>query len=442
MRSSNPLDPGDDMRDAQLVDIPLESLTSFPGNPRRGNIQAIAESLQENGQYRPIVVRRETGEVLAGNHVLEAARQLGWSTIRIVYLAGVDDDRAKRIVLADNRTADLGRYDDEALAFLLESINGDLAGTGYDDEALASLLAKLAPQQALTPPDEIPPLPTDPISRLGDVWTLAGNRLIVGDSTDPLVIAAALDGATADLLLTDPPYNVAYTGGTASKLTIANDDMDATSFQGFLTAAFAPAIESLRAGGGIYIFYSTMSAPQFRAALAAGGGRYAQDLVWVKSSPTFGRADYRWQFEPILYGWRPGAAHRWFGGRRQSGVIDDNPADIATLSRERLEELLAQAYDGSDVLRFPKPVRNSDHPTAKPVDLIARLIDNSTAPGNIVLDTFAGSGSTLIAAHQTRRRAALVELDERYADVILRRWQMHTGELPERDGRPVDFTRS
>lgn len=268
------------------------------------------------------------------------------------------------------------------------------------------------PPAANTDVDDIPEPPTyEPVTKVGDQWDLGPHRLVIGDSCDPAVIAAAVGEKPADLLVTDPPYNVAYEGKTKARLEIKNDSMTATAFLNFLHQALAAAHARIGSGGGgCYIFYASAEGPTFRAAMELAGWRYAQDLVWIKDRFVLSRQDYHWQHEPILYGWKPGAAHRWYGGFTPTTTIHE-----------------------------ARPSRNEDHPTSKPVKLIGRLIENSSRAGDTVLDPFGGSGSTLIAAHATRRRCATVELDPRYGDVIARRWQAHAGVLPVKDGTAVDF---
>jgi site-specific DNA-methyltransferase (adenine-specific) len=424
----------------QVVSIPLADLQLHPRNPRRGDVEAIAESLEQHQLYRPIVVQQSTRHVLVGNHTYRAATHLGWQVIDAVVL-DVDDVEATRIMLVDNRTSDLGTYDDGVLAGLLRDLP-DLIGTGYNEAALDEILDRIEaaePAESLTDPDDAPGAPADPISRPGDVWLLGPHRLVVGDSTDRAVVARAANGRKVDLLFTDPPYGVAYTGGTKDKLTIQNDDLDEEALGEFLTQAFAAARAVMAPGAAYYICSpaGNLELP-FRVGLKAVDLPLRQVLVWLKDRFTLGRQDYQWQHESMLYGWRPGgeppvpphfdlehdtilygwregAGHTWHGGRKQTTVWS-----------------------------IPRPSRNDVHPTMKPVALVERAIENSTAKGGLVLDTFGGSGSTLIAAHRTGRVAALVELDLRYADVICRRFQEHTGVVPrrERDGdlQPVEVS--
>lgn len=242
------------------------------------------------------------------------------------------------------------------------------------------------------------------------------------------------------MLVTDPPYNVAYEGGTQDKLSIANDSMGKTAFGAFLADAFSAAAANVAPGGAAYVFYASVEAVNFRAGFEAAGWLYKQDLIWVKDRFVLSRQDYHWQHEPILYGWKPGAAHRWYGGFTPATVVDDQRRDPSKMTKAELLAIVKDAYAMTTAIREPRPARNADHPTSKPVSLLARLITNSSAPGDLVLDPFGGSGSTLIAAHASRRRCATVELDPRYADVIARRYQSHTGVLPiNTAGQTVDF---
>ena len=423
--------------------VAVDTLVPYGANPRRGDVSKIAESLSVNGQYRPIVVREQTREVLAGNHTLAAAKSLGWDSIAATFVS-CDDEQAKRIVLVDNRSNDVAGYDNAELLDLLRSLEEGLEGTGFDAGSLAELerLVREAevPPEPLTDPDYVPPSPRVPVSEPGDVWELGVHRLVVGDGTDPEVVAKAMGGALADAYISDPPYNVAYQGGTADALQIENDDMGADEFRSFLGALFCAAYAHTRAGAPVYIFHADTEGVAFRQSLVDAGWLLKQVLVWVKNSLVLGRQDHHWQHEPILYGWKPGAGHSWYGGRKLTTVIDDQ-LDLDLLSRDEIQEILAALLAESTVIRADKPARNAEHPTMKPVALIAQLLSRSTRIGDLVLDTCAGSGSLLIACHGLSRRAALTELDPRYADVICRRFQEHTGTLPRRDGVEHDFTR-
>ncbi len=413
-----------------VTDFAVDDLVLFHRNPRRGDVRAIAASLERQGQYRPLVVNvgsltGRRNEILAGNHTFLAACSLGWASVQATTV-DVDDEAAHRIVLADNRLADLGVYDDEDLAAAMVAA-GDLDGTGYSDSDLAELLAELSTPVSLTDPDDVPDLPdeSETISRVGDVWELGPSRLLVGSSGDLDAVRAAASGAEISCVWTDPPYGVSYVGGTG--LTIANDGADEAV--AVAIAFLEVAAELCRPGAPFYVAHSDVLRLPLQAAMERLGIRYRQTLMWVKDRFVLSRADYHYQsepiaegelerdYEPLAYGFLPGGegrlgrgGPRWYGDNRSSTVFD-----------------------------VKRPTRSSVHPTMKPVELVERMLVNSCPPGGWVMDGFAGSGSTLIAAHRLGRRALLVELSPQYADVICRRWQEHSGVIPVRGGVEVDF---
>jgi DNA modification methylase len=410
-----------------VAEVPLTDLKLYPGNARQGDLAALAESLRINGQYRPIVVDQDRMQVLAGNHTLMAAKELGWETIKVSYIAGLTETQARKIVIADNRISDLASYDNAALARLLEALP-DHEGTGYstgDAEALIASLVERAEPAALTDPDAIPETPKKPQSKPGDVWQLGPHRLLVGDAAGDLT--PLMQGDLADLVLTDPPYNVDYQGGTGLK--IQNDKLLTEDFRGLLENAFQRAADHSKAGAGIYVFHADSKRVDFQQAAEQAGWTLRQNLIWVKNSLVLSRQDYHWQHEPILYGWHASGGHSWESDRKQTTVIDDQQ-DITKLNKAELLELLQGIYDRSDCIRYDRPTKSLEHPTMKPVGLLTYLLGNSSQPGDIVLDPFGGSGSTLIACHQQHRVARLVELDPHYADVICRRYWEHTGDQP------------
>lgn len=432
--------PNNPQIDNQIYNVEINTLKEYPNNARIGNTVAISESLKTNGQYRPIVVRKETNEILAGNHTWKAAKVLNWKTIKVTYVENITDEQATKIVLADNRYNEIGGYDSKKLVELLTSIE-DLTGTGYDAEYMIELEKSLLPDAPiqLTDPEETPePEPEKVTSKMGDVWLLGEHRLIVGDATKPEDYQKLTNGIKVDCIITDPPYNVNYEGGTGLK--IKNDHMSDSNFNIFLDKAFTEMLENTKLGGPIYVFHADGSGNSFRNSFIKSGWLLKQVLIWVKNTIVLSRQDYHWQHEPILYGWKPGAAHPYVQDRTQSTVIDDQPK-FADMKKEELIEYLANLYEKSTILRENKPARNAEHPTMKPVSLIKRLIENSSNIGDIILDPFAGSGSTLIAAYGLNRKAYLIEYDPVYADVICKRFQAHTGLLPvlESTGQPHDF---
>lgn len=269
----------------------------------------------------------------------------------------------------------------------------------------------------------------------GDVWLLGKHRLMCGDSTKEADVAKLMGGEQADLLLTDPPYNVDYQGGTKDKMKIANDNMDDVAFVGFLTAAFNCAIQAMRPGAAFYVWHADSKGFEFRTALKEVGLTLRETLIWVKNALVLGRQDYQWRHEPCLYGWKEGAAHYFVDDRSQSTVIEDAGVDYRKLKKDELLKLVLQLTDVSipnTVIYEDKPTKNDIHPTMKPVKLMARLTKNSTKQEQLVLDLFGGSGSTLIACEQINRRCFTMEYDPKYCDAILDRWEKLTGEEAER----------
>lgn len=407
------------MRELKVETFRLEDLHTYHANPRRGDVDAIAESLRKRGQYRPIVVNIGTHashdfEILAGNHTYMAAKKLGWETIQATTV-DVDDEQAAQIVLADNRLADLGGYDDQALADLLSSID-DLEGTGWEQDDVDGLLDALSEEDDDSEVEEVDvPDDAEPRVKRGEVWILGAHRLMCGDSTNKDDVEKLLGGGVADLLITDPPYNVAlgmHNRPSEMKqlhrrtdgLVIANDSWpDDESFINFLTSALGQGIEHMKPGAAFYIWYASSQESNFLEGAKRAGMRIRETLIWSKNTFALGRQDYQWRHEPCLYGWKDGAAHSWYSDRKQTTVLE-----------------------------FDKPSRNAEHPTMKPVPLIGYLMGNSSRKNDLVLDLFGGSGTTMMAAEQLGRRSALMELDEHYCDVILTRWENYTGLKAEK----------
>ncbi|MFI8597708.1 DNA methyltransferase [Rothia koreensis] len=417
--------------------VPVDGLVPYKRNPRRGNTDLIAESLDHNGQYRPIVVRARTNEVLAGNHTLAAAKQLGWEQIAATFV-DCTDDQAARIVLVDNRANDVADYDNEELASLLDEL-GDLDGTGFDEDALAELAEGLDPGETEETPEEIdeaPEVPDEPVTRPGDVWVLGEHRVVCGDATAAEDYEKLMDGGSADCVWTDPPYGVDYTGGTEQALKIQNDGGE--DLEALLVDAFTAMIPACRPGAPVYIAHSDTRRVTFEQAAVEVGILVRQNLIWVKNAMVLGHSDYQYKHEPVLYG-ETGAQQA--GGPHES-AHDPVLYGFAPEGKGRLGRGGPRWYgpnNATTVFEFPKPPANRDHPTMKPVDLIRAMLSNSCRPSGTVLDPFGGSGSTLLAAHLQGGKARLLELDPKYVDVICRRYQDLTGETPTRDGVGHDF---
>ena len=389
----------------KLTTTKITELSLDPSNVRkhgRKNLDAIKASLRKFGQQKPIVVDAK-GIVLAGNGTLAAAQELGWTEIDIIrtQLEGVE---ATAFAIADNRTAELAEWED-SLADVLKALakaDVDLAELGFDENALSKISSDLVGDPEI---DAEPQLDKADELRVkwnvesGQLWQLGEHRLLCGDSTKAFDLEKLMIGEKAALWITDPPYNVAYEGGTG--LTIQNDDMDDSSFRAFLVAAYRAADSVMNEGAVFYVWHADSEGFNFRGAAHDIGWKVRQCLIWVKSSLVMGRQDYQWKHEPCLYGWKEGASHFWASDRKQTTVLE-----------------------------FNKPKRNGEHPTMKPIELFSYQIQNSSKTGDVILDSFGGSGTTLIACEQLKRKARIMELDAKYVAVILQRWADATGKSP------------
>lgn len=374
-----------------------------PANVRKHgekNLGAIKSSLLRFGQQKPIVVDAK-GIVRAGNGTLAALKALGWKEVRIVR-STLEGSEATAYAIADNRTAELAEWDDDALSQTLAALqieNEDLAlATGFDEKDIDALLAPTDVEE-----DEVPEPPVDPITKSGDLWILGDHRVLCGDSTKAEDVGQLMDGKRADLMLTDPPYNVDYTGKTKDALKVDNDCMDDEDFRKFLVDCFNAGFDALKSGASFYVFHADSESYNFRGAIKDCGQTFRQCLIWVKDRLVMGRQDYQWQHEPCLYGWKEGAAHSWYSDRKQTTLLE-----------------------------FNRPTRSEDHPTMKPVVMFSYLIVNSTAPKGLVYDPFLGSGTTLIAAEQLGRKCYGMEISPAYCDVIVKRWETLTGKKATR----------
>lgn len=399
-----------------IVIRPIESLQAYSRNSRThssAQVAQLAASLQEFGWTNPILVDGD-GTVLAGHGRIAAAKSLGMAEVPTISLAHLSEAKRRAYVIADNKLALNAGWDDDILKAELADLRAmgfDLDATGFSGDELLSMIDGVAPHAGKTDEDDVPDAPAAPISKLGDVWLVGDHRVMCGDSTDLASIDKLLAGDKADLLLTDPPYNVDYSGGTAAALKIENDKMTQVAFAAFLAAAFAAFAGALKPGAAFYVWHPDSGGLQFRAACEVAGLQVRQCLVWAKSMFVLGRQDYQWKHEPCLYGWKDGARHRWYGGRKQTTVLE-----------------------------FDKPSRSELHPTMKPVALFERQMCNSTRAGDVVLDGFGGSGTTLIAAEKHSRRARLMELDPKYCDVIVQRWEAFTGRSATLAGADATFS--
>lgn len=385
--------------------VPLDALVPYARNARThspAQVAQLAASIREFGWTNPVLID-ETGGIIAGHGRVLGARELGMDAVPCLRLTGLTDAQKRAYVLADNQLALNAGWDEALLAEELSALGAmefDLGVLGFDADTISELLAGLEPAAVgNSEPDAVPDAPAIPTTQPGDVWLMGRHRVMCGDSRLADSVQALMAGGHADLLVTDPPYNVAYVGKTEDALTIENDAMPDADFRRLIVDCLAAANAVMRPGASFYIWHADTEGFNVRAAAMDVGWKVRQCLIWAKNTLVMGRQDYHWKHEPCLYGWKDGAAHGWYSDRKQSTLLE-----------------------------FDRPTRSADHPTMKPVSLIRYQIDNSSRPGHTVLDLFGGSGTTLIACEMTHRSARLMELDPKYVDVIVRRWQAYTGQ--------------
>lgn len=432
---------------AQVIYRPLSELHELPGNPRtikKDQFEKLKKSLQNNADYfeaRPIILSNRTGQniILAGNQRYKAAKAIGMEQVPTILLEGLTEEREREIVIRDN--VENGDWDMDMLANAWDA--NDLLDWGVELPELQNI-TEIVEDEAPEPELEKPAK-----SKLGEIYQLGNHRLMVGDSTKADQVAALMGGQMADLLVTDPPYNVNY--GSRGKTyqekatqgldyqcgkddrTILNDNMDDQSFRAFLTDAFIAADSVMKQGAGFYIWHSDTEGFNFRTAVRTVSWTLRQCLVWVKDTLVLGRQDYQWIHEPCLYGWKDGAAHYFVDIRTETTVFDDEK-DVEEMTKTELKQAVKLMREASktSIIREPKPSRSEEHPTMKPVKLIARLVGNSSRERERVLDVFGGSGTTMIACEQLGRSCYMMELDPHYADVIIERWEKFTGEKAQK----------
>ena len=395
--------------------VPIGDVIPYARNPRRNEhaVAKVAGSIKEFGFRQPIVVDKDM-VVIVGHTRLLAAQQLGYKKVPVHIADNLTPAQIKGYRIADNRTNEEAEWDEELLALELgdlKDLDFDLDLTGFDPDELEQLLAEEG-SEGLTDDDAVPELQEDAISKPGDMWICGDHRLLCGDSTVLTDVEKALGGALADMVFTDPPYNVNYGATMKDKIrgtnrTIKNDNLG-EDFGKFLYDACVTMLHVCK--GALYICMSTRELHTLYNAFDQAGGKWSDFLVWAKNTFTMGGSDYQRQYEPILYGWKDGSKHFWCGAR-----------------------------DQGNVWFFDKPVVNDLHPTMKPVALVERAIQNSSKSRDIVLDCFGGSGTTMIACEKTGRSARLLELDPKYCDVIVRRWQEFTGQQATLEGNGKTF---
>ena len=379
----------------EIVNKNIEEIKMYENNPRNndGAVEYVANSIKEFGFTVPIVLDKNN-IIVAGHTRYKAAKLLNITEIPCIIADDLSDEQVKAFRLIDNKAAELASWDIDLLNLELENIK-DIDMELFDFQ-ISNILDNVVDDEY-----EVE-LPEDPKTKNGNIYKLGNHYLMCGDSTNAEDVKKLMNNQLADLIVTDPPYNVNYEGKTDNNLKIMNDNMEDNQFYSFLESAFINLYDSIKAGGSIYVFHADTEGLNFRKAMMSSGFKLAECLVWVKNAFVMGRQDYHWKHEPVLYGWKPGTSHYFINDRSQSTVLE-----------------------------FDKPIRNEEHPTMKPIDLIAYLINNSSKKDEIVLDLFGGSGTTMIACEQTNRKAFIMELDPRYCDVIVDRWEKFTNQKAE-----------
>ena len=363
-------------------------------------VTQIAASIKEFGFLNPVIIDGEKG-IIAGHGRVMAAKKLGMTELPAVEASHLTDAQRRAYIIADNKLALNAGWDEEMLRVEFAELTEagfDLDLTGFSLDEIGALQIEEIPP-GLTDEDAVPDVPVTPVTVEGDVWLLGRHRLMCGDSTSIDALEQLCGGQAVDMWLTDPPYNVAYEGKTKEALTIKNDKMGDDSFRQFLRDAYVAADAVMKSGAVFYIWHADLEGYNFRGAAFDAGWKIRQCLIWEKQTLVMGRQDYHWKHEPCLYGWKDGAGHLWAADRKQTTI-----------------------------LKFDRPSRNAEHPTMKPVALFEYQMLNNTKGGDIILDSFGGSGTTMLAAEKNGRVSRLMELDPKYCDVIIKRWQDFTGK--------------
>ena len=395
----------------QIEHLSLETLIPYARNSRTHSdeqVAQIAASIREFGFTNPVLVDGDGG-IIAGHGRVLAARKLTLAEVPCIRLAHLTEAQKRAYVIADNKLALNAGWDNELLAVEfeeLEALGFDLNLTGFTQDEIDALKPELL-EPGLTDEDAVPAVQPDPISKPGDVWLLGKHRVMCGDSTVIDAVETLMAGGLADQLVTDPPYNVAYTGKTKDALKIQNDSMSDENFRQFLRDAFVAADTVMKPGAVFYIWHADLEGYNFRGACMDAGWKVRQCLIWKKQTLVMGRQDYHWKHEPCLYGWKDGSGQLWASDRKQTTVLE-----------------------------FDRPTSSTLHPTMKPVEY---QVLNNTKGSDVVLDLFGGGGSTLIACEKTGRHARLMELDPKYVDVIVRRWQEFTGKTAKHEATGASF---
>jgi DNA modification methylase len=389
---------------------PIDQLIPYVRNPRTHTGEQVAQvagSIAEFGFVNPILVGPDN-VIIAGHARFAASQKLGLSEVPVIVLRHLSEAQRRALVIADNRLALNAGWDEEMLRVELAALQGvefNLDLTGFAEEELARLLAEQEALAGLTDEDSAPALPEVPVTTAGDLWLMGSHKLLVGDATVPAAVERLMAGDAVDLAFTDPPYNVDYEGYTEANLKIKGDRMSDGEFKQFLEASFRSYRTVVKPGASLYVCHASSCQREFQNALEVAGFEVRCQIIWGKNTFAWGFGRYKFQHEPIFYAHVAGQSDPWYGDKSQSTLWQEN-----------------------------KPAANRLHPTMKPIELIDRALLNSSKAGDVVADLFGGSGSTLIACERRNRKARLMEIDPKYADVIIRRFHEYTGKQAVLDG--------
>jgi transferase len=418
----------------KIVDKPIEWLRPYENNPRNNEqaVEAVANSIKEFGFKVPIVATID-GEIVNGHTRFKAAKSLKLKNVPVLIADDLTEEQIKAFRLADNKTGELAEWNVELLYGELDELDGfDMTLFGFEDIDFS--LDDFEEDEKEEGEEVDINQEEKPKVEYGDIYQLGRHRLMCGDSTSAEDMAQLIDGAVIDLYVTDPPYNVAYQGGTDEAMTIMNDSMDDVSFRQFLRDAFAVANNHLKPGGAFYIWHADSEGLNFRAAVKETGWLLKQSIIWVKNAIVLGRQDYQWKHEPCLYGWKDGASHYFVDNRSLATVIEEDEENLKEMTKSELISYIKTMQDTSPTTVFyeDKPVRNDIHPTMKPLKLIARCVLNSSKKGDKILDSFNGGGSTLMVCERSERVCYAMELDPVYVERTIKRWEEETGLTAEK----------
>lgn len=412
----------------EIIYLSPNELKPYINNPRFNDeaVKMVAKSIKEFGFKNPVIVDKDK-IIIAGHTRLKAAEELGLIEIPVIVADDLTEEQANALRLVDNRTSEVAEWDFEKLKQELNNIDMDLSEFDFNFEGF-NIDEEKEIQEDDFNVDEILEEIQEPITKINDFWRLGKHYLLCGDSTKESDVLRLIQENKADLLLTDPPYNVAISNSEG--LTIENDNLSKEDFKEFINAAMNNASKVLKPGGAFYVWYGDVEDLAFRNACFNNQLTIKQCLIWVKNNFNLGRQDYQWKHEPCLYGWKDGASHYFIDDRTQDTVIEDK-VNYNAMNKEQLKDFVKELLEeriATTIIKEDKPLKNDEHPTMKPIKLMARLIRNSSKINELVIDLFGGSGSTLIACEKTKRVCYMMEYDPKYCDVIIKRWETLTGQ--------------